>query len=93
MRFEAITSRLAFPDRDNLPAGLLQQGFVARVAFLISGEFRPPELRSRRGNLRNPASLVMVPETAVHEDGDPMPGQDDIWRPGKVTPMQPETIA
>jgi hypothetical protein len=35
---------------------------------------------------------MAMPEAAMHEDSDPIPGQDHIRGSGKVTAMDPEAV-
>ena len=65
-----------FPDPDNCPAGLGQQGIGCAVAPHVGVEFVAPPVRIGLGE-----GLVFgasVPEASVHKNSDPGPSEDDI---------------
>lgn len=61
---------LAFPDGEDGVAEGLECGGVAGVSLFVGGEFGLPEVAARGGQGSVLAVFVLVPETAVDEDGD-----------------------
>lgn len=84
---------LAFPDGEDGVAEGAEGGGVARVALFVCGEFGLPEVAACGGQGGVAAALVLVPETAVDEDGDFVFRQYDVGRAGEVFSMQTEAVA
>jgi len=42
---------------------------------------------------RETASFMLMPEAAMHEDRDPVLGQDNIRRSGQIATVKPKAIA
>lgn len=84
---------LALPDGKGGVAEGAEGGEVAGVSLFVGGEFGLPEFAARGGQGGVLAALVLVPETAVDEDGDFVFRQYDVGRAGKVFSMQTEAVA
>lgn len=61
---------LALPDGEGGVAECAEDGEVAGVSLFVGGEFSFPEFAARGGQGGVFAVFVLVPETAVDEDGD-----------------------
>src|SRR5436309_12131737 len=77
-----VFPELVLPDDEDTPAHGFQLFLVKPVPFHVSLELPPPE----RGVCLWQREVVFgaaVPEAAVNEDGQPVPGVDEIWATGE----------
>lgn len=77
-RFACIAAQLAFPHVDHVPPHLPQLFVLPAVAVSVARELRRPELHIRLRHVERGASLVHVPETAVHKHDRAVLGQHDV---------------
>lgn len=69
----------------NLPSQRLELSLDPRVARYIFREFLLPERGVAGRRRRVPAARVSMPETSVHEQGNSIPGKDQVglaWQSG-----------
>lgn len=83
-------AKAALPDDGSSPPGILQILAVAQVARDIAGKLLLPEIRPCRRHGRVTTSLMPVPETAMHLDGDLPFRQHDVGAPRQALVMKPE---
>ena len=76
--------QLALPDDDHAPAFSLQLSPDFLIPLLVPGNLCLPKFGVGLWDSIILTVLVAMPKTAVHEDGRPVFGQNDIWRPGKT---------
>src|SRR5690348_17588711 len=84
---------LAFPDSQDLPSAGLKLPLDARIALHILLEFPRPEFDARFRRVSEPAIRMSVPKTAVHKNGDTMPGKDDVRSAGQVLAVEAEAVS
>jgi hypothetical protein len=84
--------RLTLPEGEHTPAQGFDRGCIRRIAGLVAGDLRPPKIESGLRELAVSAA-VAVPEAAMHEDGEAMPGKHDIRLSGQVLAVQAKAIA
>lgn len=84
-------ARLALPEGEHTPAEGGKGGGVGRIAGLIAGNLRPPEIDSGLRELAVSAAMA-VPEAAMHEDGEAMPWKHDIRLSGQVLAVETKAI-
>ena len=87
---QAARKNGALPEDCDAPARLNQALHRRGVSSDIGIEFPLPEVCPRPGRGSVPATVVTVPEAAVHEDSNPEAWQHDIGAPRKIPPMQAE---
>ena len=90
---ESLRSDLAFPHRQHPPARSTQPAPVPGVALDVPLQLGfPVRVIGPRPPVASSTSMLM-PEAAVHEDDRPVPGQHEIRRSGKISPVEPEPVA
>jgi hypothetical protein len=87
-----LRSGLAFPNRNNLPASLLKSSLVPHITADIAGPLFTPELGPCFRNNATPATLMTVPEAAMHEDHRPMLYEHDVRLPRQLFSMQSVSV-
>jgi len=90
---EGLVLYLAFPERQDPPAGVFQHPPLSSVARHSRGELGVPEICTATRPRRAPASLVAVPKAAVHKHDEPMLSEDQIRSPRQVFPVEPKPEA
>src|SRR5262249_37742892 len=77
-----VSTELALPNDDTAPSELLELPLNHSVSLPISNKlFRPVcGIARRQGAI--PATIVSMPETAVHKNQRPVPFEDDVWFAG-----------
>lgn len=83
----------ALPDRRHTPSVGLQRQAVASIARDVQFKLLPPEPGVRRGRRRGRASLVTVPEAALHEYDSPKPWKHQVRPTRQCADVQPVTKA
>lgn len=79
---------LMLPRSHDEPAQLIKAAAVATVTGDVRIKFGSPPVCVR---LRSHSMLrATMPEAAIHEDGDPRPGEDNVRAPWKVRDIHPE---
>ena len=89
---ESVT-RLALPHHDHLPPQRLQGRAVLRIPLSVACDLGRPELGVRLRDAVRLASLMSVPEAAVHEDHGLVLRKGDVGPTGQVLAMQTEAVA
>ena len=87
----AIRSQLTFPHRDAMPPHAGQLVLHGLVPFLVAVHLLEPEVAVGLRKHIVFASLMLVPETTVHEDAGSVPTQHNIWLPRQ--PRMIEAVA
>lgn len=85
--------RLTLPYRQDSPAGSSQRSFVAKVALAVAVDLCTPECRVRPRQGRTLASLMSMPEAAVHKDDAAKARKYDVRGSWQGFPVQPESVA
>ena len=88
VRYDRIVARLTFPNHQDLPAETAQCILGAAITGDVMAELLRPEPDSAPGGICEPAAVVPVPETAVHEHDSAIPREDQIGPPRQVLPVQ-----
>ena len=83
---------LAFPYRQVTPAHPSQLGLDTTISQSIASQFFVPKLNSRLGYSVTVRAIVLMPETAVNEDDCASASENQIWRAGKLSLVQPVTV-
>ena len=91
--FNLLRVELTFPKCHHSPSKCHQLSRNPRISSSVLGKLAFPEVRLGLGYLRHRATLVEVPEAAVHEDGRAISGKDYVGRSGQVLSMQPKAPA
>ena len=81
----------AFPDDNDMPAGLLQRGLLFFIALDVALEFLRPEFHVGFRHGGDFAAFMAMPEAAVDENHRMPFGQNDIGMSGQFRRM--ETVA
>lgn len=84
---------LALPDDQHRPPSFRQRLAVGLVPDLIALQLRPPVVQPALRLAGPPATFVLVPEAAVHEDRLPPAHERDVRFARKVLPVQPVAVA
>jgi hypothetical protein len=79
----------AFPHDGHAPAGVAKLVNRPSIAFPVSAELFEPEIGTSRGQAKERAPLVVVPEATVHEDDRPPARQHDIWPARQLRTVEP----
>jgi hypothetical protein len=79
---------VALPHDQRREAHLPQLSYDARIAFFVRHEFRDPEFAVPAGRSREPASLVMMPEATMHEDGPTARTICEVRRTWKIAVLE-----
>ena len=74
----------AFPDDNDMPAGLLQRGLFFFITFNVALEFFRPEFHVRFGHRGDFAAFMAMPEAAVDENHRMPFGQNDVGMAGQL---------
>ena len=82
-------TRLALPDFQHDPAGLLLCPTLLHVPPDVIAEFLSPEVRVAPG-CRSESSAAPVPEASMNEDHGPPAREQDIWRASQFPDMKPK---
>lgn len=80
------------PDNQDTPAGVEQRFSILEIALSVSRKLLRPEFPSCFWRLRESASVMCMPETAVNEDRHAKSWHDDVWRTRKILPVQPKAV-
>jgi hypothetical protein len=83
--------KFTFPDDDHLPTIFLEVFQIPFVTGDIVSEFLLPEFHTRSGIRGIFATLVTMPETAMHEDNSSMLWQNNIGIARKVASVKTES--
>ena len=75
---------LALPNCFHPPALCLERDPHHEVALSVAPKLLDPELLPRTWDLGDPATLMVVPEAAMHEDDRTIPRENDVRPTGKV---------
>lgn len=88
-----LTTQLAFPDRDSVPALTVQQSDVSGIAGTVTGYFGGPEVRVcfRQPEVR--AVRMSMPEAAIDEDGSAVARQHQVRTAGEFLVVEAEAEA
>lgn len=84
-----VQSERTFPHDGHAPAGLAKLVNRPSIAFPVPAELFEPEIGTSRGQAKERASLVVVPEATVHEDNRSPARQYDIWPARQLRTMEP----
>jgi hypothetical protein len=71
---------------------VFEEGNDLRISFLIRFDLCNPVFSTRFGEF-SLAAIVSVPEASMDEYSFPSARKDEVWPPGKVSSMQPVSIA
>ena len=82
----------AFPYGDDVPRDGFEPLVVEQVALPVAGDLRLPELDVALGDRVLAASLVPVPEAAVHEYDRPVLPENDVRCPRQPAHIGPVTV-
>jgi hypothetical protein len=82
----------ALPNGHHMPSRPMQLTNCSVVPCLVSVKLCVPKTRTRCRYLRISAAMI-VPETAVHEDSDPMSRENYVRPARKIFAVQPKTIS
>lgn len=85
--------RLAFPNREDAPAGGLQGNFIGGIALNVAGYLLAPIFRVRFWLSRAPAAVMSMPEATVDKDGLAARPEDKVWLSGEVFAVEPVPVA
>ena len=78
----------AFPDDNDMPAGLLQRGLLFFIALDVALEFLRPEFYIRFRHCGDFAAFMAMPEATVDENHRMPFGQNDIGMSGQFWRME-----
>lgn len=86
-------SKSTLPNYQYAPAQAKQSTHVSMIAINVTGQLSAPEVRSRSRTGSINALLMLVPETAMHKNGDPILWKYYVRFPREIFPVKPKSVS